>query len=411
MSDADPSRDATATIQGYIFQFDATILSLCNLTGTVTLDIEVIEDFDIATSDVTELFQCKYYEATRLTPATIRDAILPMLKGFLNLPPQDRSRRRFHLYGYFKDSTPGDQSLDLSDVKSALTRREAVNKGTTTQFVTHDIQKELGATDDELKAFASQLTIHITSRVDDHRRETIESLKRSCSVSAVEAELFVYPTARTLISTMACSADPTKRRLSRAEFIARISPTRALFNHWSLREHGEAEYCSRIRREYFSQRNIDAISRVFIVDAMLSPSDADLLSLCHALRRKWSSHGVRRRPDSERYAPILYIRDLSQERLVTLKTSLHHDAARFVDGYPFLGATFAVDHLLSPQTYVNQLSLRLVNSRDELSAVLALLRGERIAYDFYLTSPSDTLPNCKWVSLPVTSARSIESII
>lgn len=411
MSDVDPARDATATIQGYIFQFDATILTLCKLTGNVTIDIEVIEDFDIATSAVTELFQCKYYEATRLTPATIRDGILPMLKGFLKLPPQDRPRRRFHLYGYFKDSTPGDQILDSDGVKAALTRREGITKGKTTHYVTHDIQEELGATDDEIQMFARQLTIHVTGKVDDHRRQTIEALKQSCGVSAVEAELYVYPTARTIISTIACDADPTKRRLSRTEFITRISPNRALFNHWSLREHGEADYCSRIRREYFSQRNIDATHRVFIVDATLASSDAELLSLCHALRRKWSSHGMRRRPDDERYTPILYIRDLPQERLVTLKTSLHHDAARFVDGYPFLGSTFTTDHLLIPQTFANQLSLRLVNSREELSMALTSIRGERIAYDFYSTSPADTLPGCKWVSLPVTSARSIESII
>jgi hypothetical protein len=410
-SDVDPARDATATIQGYMFQFDSTILSLCSLSEDAVVDIECIEDFDITSSGLTELFQCKYYEATRLTSSTIRDGILPMLKGFLKLPVHDRPRRRFHLYGYFKDSTPGDSILTPEELKAVLIRREALTDGIDKKYVKFNIQKELDATDADIEAFADQLSIHVTSKAEDHRRRTIEALTKTCSVSFPEAELYVYPTARTLISTIACFADQSKRRLSRGEFILQVSPSKALFNHWSLRQQGETAYCECMRRAYFSHRNIDPIQRVFIFDSLLNGDDADILSLCHVLRRKWSSHGVRRKPDTERFVPIIYFRDLPESRLVTLKNFLHNDDARFVDGYPFLGAAFTTHHLLSPQTYSNKLSLRIISARDELSKVLVAIRGERIVYDFYSTIPTDSLPDCKWVSLPVTSIRSIENII
>lgn len=411
MSNDDPVRDATATIQGYVYQFDSTILSLCSLSPSAFLDIERIEDFDIVTADITELFQCKYYEATRLTNATIRDAILPMLRGFLKLPTRDRSRRRFHLYGYFKDSTPGDSTLTPDQLKSALTRRKTVATNTTPQYVRVDLQKELGATDDEIQGFARQLTIHVSDRADEHRRQTIDALRETCKVSQIEAELYVYPTARTLISTMACNSDLSKRRLSRADFLANISPSKALFNHWSLREDGEKAYCMRIRREYFSAQNVDPIQRVFIVDASLQGSDTDLLALCHTLHRKWSSHAVRRKPDCERYAPTLFVRDLPEARLVALKTSLHNHGVRFVDGYPFRGAAFSPEHLFSPQSYANKLSLRMVSSRDDLSAALDAIKGDRIAYDFYATRPTEPMSNLTWVSLPATSVHAIQNII
>ncbi|MBU4230704.1 MAG: hypothetical protein KKG88_10430 [Proteobacteria bacterium] len=407
----DQTRDATATILGYIYQFDATILTLCASSNSAIVDIEAIEDFDISTSDFTELFQCKYYEATRLTPATIRDAILPMLKGFLRLNTTERSRRWFHLYGFFKDSTPGDSTLTLNQLKGALTRRGTVIKGKETTYIKVDLQKELNATDEELSSFVSQLSIKVTVKADEHRRQTIEALRHICKVSHAEAELYVYPTARTLISTIACSPNLSDRRLTREKFVAQISPSRALFNQWSLREHGEKAYCIRIRKEYFTERNVDPTHRVFIIDGSLQGTDSDLLSLCHTLRKKWSSHAVRRKPDSERYIPTLFVRDMSEARIVTLKTSLHNDDVRFVDGYPFLGASFSPEHLCTPQTFTNQISLRIISSRDELSSVLKVLRGQCIIYDFYATAPTEPLHNGKWVSLPTTSLNSIDAII
>jgi len=411
MSTIDPGRDATASIQGYMFQFDSTILALCALPPSASLDIEGIEDFDIETSDITDLFQCKYYEATRLTPATIRDAILPMIMGFLKLPPEDRRRRRFHLYGYFKDSAQGESSLSLNKLKETLTRRETVTSGDGRHYVTVDIRKEIGATDDDLSTFANQLTIHLTAKADEHRKGTIDSLRQLCGVSSVEAELYLYPTARTLVSTMACKADPSERRLSRASFVAHISPSKALFNHWSLREHGERAYCSNMRREYFSERNVEAVQRVFVVDATLPFNEDDLISLCHTLCFKWSSHSVRRKPDSERYAPTLFLRDLPAAELISLKKTLREDGVHFVDGYPFLGSDFAPDHLFTPQTYANQLSLRIISSHEELWKALNSIRGQRIVYDFYASKPASPLSICRWVSLPTKTVKAIEKII
>jgi hypothetical protein len=111
MSIDNVNRDASATIQGFLYQFDATILSILELQEDDSLTIEGIEDFDVFSKDMSELFQCKYYEATRLTRSTIRDAIMPMLKGFLLLDGKERTIRRFHLYGHFKDSAPEERTL------------------------------------------------------------------------------------------------------------------------------------------------------------------------------------------------------------------------------------------------------------------------------------------------------------
>jgi hypothetical protein len=411
MSVTDLTRDATATIQGYVFQFDSTILSLCNLPPGSSLDVEGIEDFDVIKADMAELFQCKYYEATRLTPATLRDAVLPMLKGFLKLNSTERHGRRFHLYGYFKDSIPGDSQVTLTQLQQALTRRETISTSSHSRYREVNIQDELGATDTELQQFADQLTIHITGKAADHRQKTIDTLRRTCSVSSPEAQLYVYPSARTLVSTIACEADIAKRRISRTDFISQIFPSRAVFNHWMLREQGEQAFCRAMRHEYFSDRNVDAVHRAFIVDASLLATDAECLALCHTLRHKWSSHQVRRKPDAERYAPMVIFRDLPSSRLIALKCALQNDGACFVDGYPFLGAPFSPEHALRPQTFENKLSLRILASIEELSRVFTSIRGEKVAFDFYRIDPTEAIEKCKWVSLPATNVSLIQNII
>ncbi|MGI9449612.1 MAG: hypothetical protein ACR2QH_03040, partial [Geminicoccaceae bacterium] len=89
-------REATASIRGYRYQFDATILAILALDNENTLTIEGTEDFDIDRGDISELFQFKYYASKKLTPSVIRDAILPMFKGFLLIDHPQGILRNYH---------------------------------------------------------------------------------------------------------------------------------------------------------------------------------------------------------------------------------------------------------------------------------------------------------------------------
>jgi hypothetical protein len=407
----DDGRSAYATIRGYLYQFDATVLSILDLPPDAHLTVEGVEDYDVAHGALTDLFQCKYYESAKLTPATLRDAILPMLRGFLALPARDRPRRRLHLYGHFKESTSNlHWSISVDNLKNALVRRERSN-GPSSPLMTINLQEELGASDDDLRLFVDQLHLHTTEDFDTHKATVIAALRRHCGVTPVEAECFLYPSARTLVSSLAARANPTERQTSRDQFLSKVTPSRALFNAWSLREHTESDYCATLRLQYFSERNIEPIQRFFVVDASLPGTDQDILSLCHALRIKWSSHHIRRKPDAERFAPFTYFRNLSPDRLLTLKTSLHHEGVRFVDGYPFQGATFDVAHLCSPQTTANQLSLRVISSQADLEKTVHSAKGRRFVYEFLTSSATDTPVAFSNVSIPVTSLHMIENII
>ena len=412
MSSKSHSRDATATIRGYIYQFDATILSILGLRDDNYLDVEGIEDFDIGVDDLTDLFQCKYYASQRLTPAEFRDAILPMLKGFLNLDVSARETRHFHLYGYYKDSTPGESHPKLQELKAALIQRKRVQKADGKfQMQDIDLQAKLCATDADLRLFAERLTIHIGEEYEGHKKKVVAALKDEMRVTAIEAEEHLYPSALTLVSSLATGDTLAKRRTTKDQFCSQLMPSRTLINSWLLREKGDSTFCREMRQCHFSKHNIDPAHRFFIVDCTHPVAEADLLSLLHTLRCKWSSHTIRRKSDPERYAPYIFLRGLTDKQLIALKSSLQSEDIDFVDGYAFAGASFNTKQVTKPQTYKNRISLRFLNCGADLTATLSAVTGERFIYDFFLDKPFSLGANLRYTAIPVNSIPMIEQII
>ena len=406
------SRDATATIRGYMYQFDATIRSILKLPAGEHLDVEGIEDFDIGGDDPTDLFQCKYYASKRLTPAELRDAVLPMLKGYLTLDSSARKTRRFHLYGHFKDSSHGVSNPTFQELKAALVQRKRVPRAAgKTQTQVTNLQSTLGATDADLRDFAKKLTIHIGPEYEKHKQETVAALKAEMAATAVEAKEHLYPSALSLVTALATGDSQARRRTTKANFCSQLIPSQTLLSAWLLREMGDSVFCRDMRKRHFSRQNVDAAHRFFIVDCTRPLAKDDLLSLLLALRRKWSSHTVRRKSDAERYAPYIYFRGLCESALIALKSSLQSDGIRFVDGFAFAGASFNAEQVATPQTYANRISLRFLNCEEDMIATLSLVTGQRVIYEFFLDTPLVVDAAVRYTALPVNSIPMIEQII
>lgn len=412
MTPSSHSRNATATIRGYMYQFDATILAILRLTANESLDVEGIEDFDIRCDDPTDLFQCKYYASQRLTPAELRDAILPMLKGFLGLSALTRQGRRFHLYGYYKDSSPGVSNPTLQELKAALVQRRHVQSSRGKAKIEHiDLQAELGASDADLQFFAERLTVHIGEAYETHKHRAMDELKTTMGVSAAVAREHLYPSALSLITRLATGHTVSERRTTRAQFCSQLMPSRTLMSSWMLLEMGDSAFCRDIRQRHFSRQNVDAAHRFFIVDCTRPTANTDLLQLLYVLRRKWSSHTVRRKPNPERYAPYVYLRGLTDDQLITIKSTLQNDGVGFVDGYAFAGAQFSAAHVATQQTFANGISLRILNCEADFNMTLASLSGTKCIYDFFLDTPLVLSTGTLYTAIPVNSIPMIERII
>lgn len=402
-------REASATIRGFVYQFDATIQAILNLKDDEELTIEGIEDIDVCGSTERLYIQCKYYAAERLTPSTLRNAILPMIVRFHKMEPNEREKCKYVLYGYYKDSTPSELTIDLDYLKKALITSK-LDKDTKERPIIN-LQEEIGISDADLSLFIQKLTIHLCSEYSMHKNEVIDSLQLAYSESRTVANEFLYPSALSLISNIASDTSKSDRKICKEAFLQRIKPSQALYNSWALKEKGIRDFCKSIRTRYFSPTNSETIDRLFIIEIPNGSSDKELMQVLYNLRWKWSTYKSKRKPDCERYAPYVFFRNIAPERLVKLKSELQRNSVIFVDGFSFSGAEFCIDNLCTQPTNNYPVSLRFINSLDIFNQVIVKINKEKIFYHFFKSSPFDIEDMSPQINIPIQSIDMVLSII
>lgn len=412
MTDSINNREASATIRGYIYQFDATIRKILASGADDLCTVEDIEDFDIHASDLSSYFQCKYYAAQKLTSSTLRDAILPMLKNYVGLNLSERRNKRYYLYGHFKDTSYVNNEITSKTLKTILVRKEKLHdKSGGKSYRVINLQDEIGATDDDLEGFIQQFSLELGPEYEEHKKTVIDEIGAVFAVSRFEAESYIYPSALALISTLACRKTAEERTVTKDNFFQKIRPKRALYSLWALREKSQRAYCRDMRTRYFCKRNIDPEARFFILEFPESASEADIMQILLSIRRKWSSHTVKRKPDNDRYAPYIFLKNVKPERLANIKKTLHQNSYVFLDGYPFQGSDFSLASISQHQTYQNMISLRFLNSEEDLQNCLSNLTQPISVFQFFFDKPLDIIEEIYQVCIPITSQQMIAKII
>ena len=112
-------RSAHATIKGYFYQFDKTILELLEATSPdSSIVVEGIEDIDLTDGSAESLIQCKYYEGTEYVHSVIKDAIIHMLRHFWASGCPAGQTLRYRVYGHYKSGQEKlPATLDLAFIK------------------------------------------------------------------------------------------------------------------------------------------------------------------------------------------------------------------------------------------------------------------------------------------------------
>lgn len=403
-------RDASASIRGYMYQFMATINGILSLDDGGELVIEGVEDFDsINNPGDIQHFQCKYYAAQSPTDAVIRDAIFPMVQGYIALPPEKRAVRKYKLYGHFKNASSGPQSLSLDDLKRILTKTTRPKKGVPE---TIDFQVQLGASDVDLDNFSHALTIVYGKDYDSYKKDTFISLGAVAGVSQTEAQVYTYPTAISIISDMATRQSLSDRTITKTDFIRKLQPSRAIYNIWMQREEGEATFAKEMKKKYFSTSiNVESVSRFFAIDVGAGYDVNEIYALFRHIITKWSSYASQRKPNAERYAPYVLVNGISDADLSDLKGRLVREDIKFQDGYPYRGSGFMPDFLHIQQTKENRIAIRLLDNVDDFKVAVATINKPKNVYHFYIGTPLHPPDPCIFVCIPISSVKIVETII
>ena len=398
------SRAADATIRGFNYQFDASIRLILDADDSDVITVEGIEDIDVSNGQSINAIQCKYYEGTKLTNSVLRGIVKPMLEDYKGRS----SKITYFIYGYFNDKV----ELPLDDATKFRNEVLAYTKGKKEKKILKNIADDLGLSRQELEDFLCCLKFTYTKKYDPHKEAAIGDLKEAKNCSIDVAKSLFYPNAFTLVSDLACKPTAAARSITKAEFLSKIDSKQILFHHWLLREKEEAAYCRMIRRSFFAQTNISPYARFFSFECSGAEPIHELKDLVTLLGNKWSSSRKARLETRQRYAPYVLLRNCSSTNLAILKAELYQEGYSFIDGFPFNGADFTVEHIHSDQTNEHRISVRILTDEAELETAMDTITSRtKQLYEFFESARLPIDIDFKHVRIPITSASMIPQII
>lgn len=382
-------RNATATIKGYFYQFDQTIVRLLEAAKHGSVTVEGVEDIDLDDGDESAFVQCKYYEGTEYNHSVIKEAVIHMLRHFKAAGCPSNQVFRYRLHGHY---CGGQHKLTLPLTDDFLKEHFLTY---TKEKQVHKVHEELKITDGQLAYFRGLLDIDVNAQsYDDQQAKVLELLVSEIpECTAGDALSFFYPVAINVIQGLAIEADEAKRKITKDQFLKAVNRKDVVFSAW-LRERLGREYFARmIRRKYFhfGKTKMPKAARFFVIDMTSEYEVGQATRMLVRIGQFFSHKEHQRTPAADRFCPYVLLRGLTSAQLIELKASLLTQGVAFNDGYPFQGAEFLPSMLAAAPTKEKLWTIKFVPSEQQLAPTIAACIGSVVeVYDFYKDSPLDS---------------------
>lgn len=383
------NRSATATIKGYFYQFDQTIVRLLEATKHGSITVEGVEDIDLDDGSESAFVQCKYYEGTEYNHSVIKEAVIHMLRHFHAAGCPSDQAIRYRLHGHYRG---GQHKLMLPLTDESL--KEDFLTYTKEKQV-HKVHEELAFTDKQLTAFRALLDIDVNAlSYGDQQAHVLKLLVSEIpECTAADALSFFYPAAINVVQGLAIEADEAKRKITKDQFLKAINRKDVVFSAW-LREHLGREYFARmirLRYFHFGKTKMPKASRFFVIDMGDEYAVGQATRMLVRIGQFFSHKELQRTPAVDRFCPYVLLRGVTPQQLIELKASLWSDGIAFNDGYPFQGAEFSPALLAADPTKENLWTIKFVPDERQLAPTIAACTGSVVeVYDFYKDTPLDS---------------------
>jgi hypothetical protein len=319
------TRAADATIKGYYYQFDTSILKLLELrTNVDTITIEGIEDIDINTATDATTIQCKYLSKPRFINSAVREPITLMLDHFVN--PATPNNYNYVLYAHFENETPGSEpTIDLAKLKEILTYTE--NK------VEKQHHTDNGITDPKLNAFIKQFKFVFGKEFGIQQQEVIQKLKTKFNCSDFEADTLYYNNALRIVIDKAIKKTTSQRVISKADFITGIDCSKKLFNEWFIKLRSKKEYLKLAAQGLKTTRALDPIrTKVIVIGNEILTADNSELPIESFIENLVSKY-YKLNSALRNAKPLTVVLDCDSTTLISIKRVLINIELSFNDGH------------------------------------------------------------------------------
>lgn len=319
------TRTAEATIKGYYYQFDSTILNLLKLSDDKdTVIVEGIEDIDIVTATEKTAVQCKYLSKPKFSNSAIRKPIMLMLDHFISSAKV--SNIQYVLYAHFEEETAGNEPhIDLIKIKDILTYKE---KKTEKKYYV-----ERGITDTQLESFLRKFKFVFGNEFSSQQKEVIRLLQKMFKCNEYEADIHFYNNAMRVVLDLSIKKKSSERTISKTDFIKKIDCREKLFNDWFILLRSKNEYLKLASNSLKSTKALlPSRSKILVIGSEVLLADNSNLPLVSFVENL-IEHYFKEGSAFNNAKPLTLVLDCDTSYLHKVKSELIDKNILFNDGY------------------------------------------------------------------------------
>lgn len=313
-------RTADYTIQGFIYQFNKTLMEiLMNTEESIVVVEGIVEDIEINKEEnLTEAIQCKYHEGQeKFTMSIVYKPILQMLEHFL-----DNTERKitYKLFAYFPDEEIGKKvTLTLEEILKILNSRNKDLKRYTDKM--KNTEHKL------LDDFTKKFVIEFGKSLDDIIID-VQSLLKTNGMPEDDIETLIYPNAIQKIANISIIHDVDLRSINKTKLLQELSQIRkTAITRWTRALKSFKKILDTTKKQLNKNLNKNSRLRYFIIsEKTLEYFNDNIVVFISEYIDKYHFKLIHDK------TPVFCI-DCSQMMYDDIKVRLHKKGIRVIDGY------------------------------------------------------------------------------
>ncbi len=327
------SRAADYTIQGFLYQFNKTILELLSASDESQITVEgIIEDIDVTTPFGTRAIQCKYHEAKKnFNLSCVYKPLLQMMEHFRKNESLDVEYR---LYAYFPNSEIGKREVTVEELKKVT---ESKNKNYRKSF--RDVFEQGIDLPKFLARFSFEFGKPFEELVNDVHQALIDSDLPKDSI-----ETLMYPNALQLIADLSIKHNESDRKITKPKFLKCLRDVRkTAITRWTLALKTAKKILEARKKQLKPNLSKNSRLRYFLIsESALEDFDTGIVTFIAEYLDKYHFK------PAHNQAPLFCL-DCTPEKFDDIRVRVHQKGIRFRDG--FRGPRFFEDFFFREPIY------------------------------------------------------------
>lgn len=247
-------RSADYTIQGFLYQFNKTLLEILESPDDSIVTAEgIIEDIEIAGPDITKAIQCKYHETQQAFAfSSLYKPLLQMMEHHLS---NSNGKVSYHLFAHFPN---------INNITITTQHLEEVLS--TTNGTLRALAKKLKGKVD-VDAFLESFSIEVGPVFNVLVLEACTKLE-ACGFGPADVETIAYPNAIQIIADLCIQHDVKKRKITKRQLLAQLQRIKVTaITQWTLALQTRKKLLLARRKQLKANLTKNSRSRYFVLHA------------------------------------------------------------------------------------------------------------------------------------------------